>query len=272
MKSNLQIIAGHKNGKSYLKHCYSEQPFKVANVTEEKMEDLLCLMMTSSSPGILDNDNYSMEINIEEHAKIKLVTQGYQRLFTMTNEANLLINVDVQNNGLFYYLPHPTVPHKSSNYISVSNIFLEKSHQFLWSEIITSGRKLNGEEFTFTAFRSTTNIYLEKKLCVKEVIFLEPAKINIHAIGQMEGFTHQSTLFYIDDGVDIKLIRDACLKLLSTIKEITFGISLLTVNGLVIRIMGFKGEKLFDCNNKVAALIREWRVEHKKIKVYTETY
>ena len=50
---------------------------------------------------------------------------------------------------------------------------------------------------------------------------------------------------------------EACQELLSGIEDITFGISMLPVNGLIFRILGQKGEKLFNCNNKLALLIEQ---------------
>ncbi|MEP6927965.1 MAG: urease accessory protein UreD [Ginsengibacter sp.] len=256
MKSQLHIIAGYKNHKTYLKYNYCGQPFKLANITEDKSGSVLRLMIMSSSPGVLDHDNYSIEVCIEEDAKMYLTTQGYQRLFTMTNHASQCMNVHVHNNGSFCFLPHPNVPHEASNFSSVNNIFLSENHNLLWSEIITCGRKLSGEEFKFTRFHNVTNVYLNNKLVVKENVLLEPLKKNVHAIGQLEGYSHQSTLLFIHDHADMKKILDQCKELLSGVEDITFGISALPVNGLIFRILGYKGEKLFKCNNELASLIQ----------------
>ena len=257
MNSQLHIIAGYKNHKTYLKHSYCKQPFKLANVTEEKTGSLLRLMIMSSSPGVLDNDNYIIEVHIEEDAKVHLTTQGYQRLFTMSNRASQSMNVYVHNNGSFCFLPHPNVPHEASNFSSVNNIYLSGNHSLVWSEIITCGRKLSGEEFKFTRYHNVTNVYLNNRLVVKENVLLEPFKRNVHSIGQLEGYTHQSTLLFIDNNADMKKISVACKQLLSGIEDITFGISTLPVNGLIFRILGQKGEKLFNCNNRLASLIQQ---------------
>ncbi len=131
------------------------------------------------------------------------------------------------------------------------------NHNLIWSEIITCGRKGSGEEFKFTRYHNVTNVYLNKKLVVKENVLLEPFKKNVHAIGQLEGYTHQSTLLFIDDQADIKKISGECKELLSGTEDITFGISTLPVNGLIFRILGYGGEKLFSCNNKLASLIQQ---------------
>jgi urease accessory protein len=257
MNRQLHIIAGCKNHKTYLKHSYCKQPFKLANVTEDKTDTLLRLMITSSSPGVLDNDNYTIEVLIEEGAKMHLTTQGYQRLFTMSNQASQCMNVHVLNNGSFCFLPHPTVPHKASNFSAANNIYLSGNHNLLWSEIITCGRKLSGEEFKFTRFHTITNVYLNNKLVVKENVLLEPLKRNVHAIGQLERYTHQSTLLFINDQADMKKILEAGIQLLSGVEDIIFGISNLPVNGLIFRTLGLKAEKLFNCNNKLASLIQQ---------------
>ena len=97
MRSHLHIIAGYKSGKTYLRNTYCEQPFKLANITEDTSANLLKLMLMSSSPGILDNDHLVIDINIETHAKMQLTTQGYQRIFTMKGSATQNLNLHVQD-------------------------------------------------------------------------------------------------------------------------------------------------------------------------------
>src|SRR5664279_2349436 len=111
VSSHLHIVAGYKNDRSYLKEAYCRQPFKITNITEDKNAGLLKLMIVSSSPGILDNDIFAIDVLIEEDANVELTTQGYQRLFTMRNEASQRMNVHIGNKGSFYFLPHPNVPH-----------------------------------------------------------------------------------------------------------------------------------------------------------------
>jgi urease accessory protein len=257
LDNHLHITAVYKNGKTFLKECFYKQPFKLANITENKSDGLLRLMITSSSPGILNNDNYNIEIELEENASVHVTTQGYQRLFTMADKASQSINVNIANNASFIFLPHPNVPHEASYFSSLNNIYLHKNHNLIWSEIITCGRKLSGEEFKFTRFQNVTNVYLNKKLVVKENVLLEPSKRNVHAIGQLEGYTHQSTLLFINDAIDMEKILEEGKQILSGIEGITFGISMLPVNGLIFRILGLKGEQLFNCNNRLASLIQK---------------
>ena len=68
MKAQLQITAGYNKDKTFLKQCFFTQPFKIGNITEDRSESMLKLMITSSSPGVLDNDCYETIIELEDDA------------------------------------------------------------------------------------------------------------------------------------------------------------------------------------------------------------
>jgi urease accessory protein len=254
---DLYIKVGHNDNGSYLQDSYCRQPFKIADITEGAGRAILKLMIMSSSPGFLDNDDFTTEVEVAENAIVEITTQGYQRLFTMKGVARQNIHVNLRNNASICFLPHPTVPHAGSSYSAVNTISLSQKHNLIWCEIITCGRKLSGEEFSFTRFHSITEVYVTNKLVVKENILLQPLQINIRSIGLMEGYTHQSSLLFINDRAGMKNIMEPCIELLSPDEEISFGISMLPVNGLVVRILGTKAEKLFNYNKALASLIRQ---------------
>jgi urease accessory protein len=256
VKSCLHIDAACKHNNTYLQNCYHTHPYKIANITEDKTNSELRLMMMSSSPGILSNDEYDVIINLQEGAALHLTTQAYQRLFTMEESATQRVLVQLAEQSSLCYLPHPVVPHKGASFTSVNNIYLQPQHRLLWSEIITCGRKHCGEEFTFKRYQNVTNIFINNKLVVKENVLLQPSVHPLNSIGQLEGYTHQSTLLWLDDKAAIPSLIEDCRTLLSTIEGVAYGVSQLPVNGLIIRLLGFKGEQLMDAHMRLAALLR----------------
>jgi urease accessory protein len=255
LNSSLHIKAGFKNGRTYLKESYATHPYKVANVTEDKSADLLKLMLMSSSPGVLDNDKYEFEIDVEANAKLVLTTQGYQRLFAMKSGASQKVIIKVGDDGCFTYLPHPGVPHEGSDFSSDNTIHLAEKHKLLWSEITTCGRKLSGEEFKFRRYKNMTDIYIKDRLIVRENVLLEPSKRKIHSIGQLENYSHQSSLLYLCNNARIEQLVEECNELLLMEDGIIFGVSRLAVNGLVIRMLGYKGEQLYNLHNALSEII-----------------
>ena len=115
--------------------------------------------------------------------------------------------------------------------------------------------------FSVNSFLSSLSIFvvpkvnINGKLVIKENLLIQPATINIDAIGQLQGYTHQASLIYVDKNAPIKKIIPVMIELLSTQKDICFGITTAPVNGLVVRILGQKAEQLFDCLKLIAGLL-----------------
>lgn len=250
---NIQTAVGE--GITYLKNAFFSTPFKIANITEDKKAKTLHLMLMSSSPGILDGDQYQLKIALEEGSSLQLHTQSYQRLFNMKQGASQSLEVHLSSNASFCFLPHPSVPHAQSVFRSVNKIYLSENCSLLFGEILTCGRKLNGEAFMFSKYHNKTAIFLENKLIIKENLLIEPATINLNALGQLEGFTHQASLIYLHPSVEIKTLIDLLTEYLTDQAGIIFGITSPAANGIIVRILGNKAEQLHDCLKTMASIL-----------------
>lgn len=255
MKAQLHIQAAARNGITYLKESYYTPPFKVANITEDKQAGPLHLMLMCSSPGILEGDDHQVKINIEENGHLHLHTQSYQRLFNMKNGARQSMEVYLQKGSTFIYIPHPAVPHKQSVFTTHNKIYLQGDNRLIWAELLTCGRKLNGEQFDFVKYHSITDVYLHGRLVIKENWLVQPTITHVHAIGQWEGYTHQASLIILNKPETITPAYESINNYLHQQKEITFGISILPNAGIIVRILGYKAEQLFNCLNRIAALV-----------------
>ncbi|MDB5248469.1 MAG: urease accessory protein UreD [Segetibacter sp.] len=247
MIAKLHIKAALREGKTFLKRSFFTHPFKLANVTEDKSQNQLQLMLMSSSPGVLDGDEYEIKIELEEGCSLQLQTQSYQRLFTMKKGASQNMEVNMCKGSSFCYLPHPAVPHKASDFVAANKINLSDNCTLTWGEIVTCGRKLSGEEFQFTRFQNHTEIFLNGRLVVKENLLIKPSAINVMAIGQLEGYTHQASLIFIDEGAAVNELISKINDTLIGVESICFGVSALSVKGVIIRLLGYKGEQLYNC-------------------------
>ncbi len=225
------------------------------NITEDKNEAPLHLMLMSSSPGILDADEYDIKIEVEQNATLHLHTQAYQRLFRMKLGASQQMEVHLQDASSFCFLPHPTVPHEQAVFTSKNYFYLGNACRLVYAEIITCGRKLNNEAFLFSKYHSITQVFLNNKLVIKENLLMQPALINANTIGQLEGYTHQASMIFLLPDADIKKLQEELIELLSTEKNIDAGISLLQVNGLIIRLLGNGAEQLFNCLQRINAVL-----------------
>jgi len=255
MNAQLHIQVGERKACSYLKQVYFTTPFKVANVTEDKTAHDLHLMLMSSSPGILDGDVYDIKIEVEKNCSLQLHTQAYQRLFNMQQGASQQMTVQIADGASFVFLPHPSVPHEQSIFTSRNNFHLANNVHFVYGEVLTCGRKLNGEAFLFSKYHSINQVFIQEKLVSKENLLMQPAVINVHAIGQLEGYTHQASLIFLHASADIKKTQSEMLELLSAEKNIDYGVTLAPVNGLIVRLLGHGAEQLHKLIIKMNTLI-----------------
>jgi urease accessory protein len=261
MISDLYIKVSGRNGVSFLEKSYFTPPFKVANITEDKRSPWLQLMLMNSSPGILDNDDYTVRIDIGENACLHLHTQSYQRLFDMKTGARQLQEIRMGKDAALIYISHPSVPHENSSFINRNKIFLSDNCRLIWGDVLTCGRKLNGEIFRFSRYQSTTEIYLNNKLIVRENLLLQPLLTSPSALGQLEGYTHQASLLCLGHSIVKDGFLDEVYDYLSSQSGIVAGVSALPTEGLVVRILGNGAEELFEHLKSITTLLRDYPTE-----------
>jgi urease accessory protein len=257
MNAQVHIEAVTQNGITCQGKSYFTPPFKVANITEDKRSPWLHLMLMNSSPGILDEDQYAIKIEVGENALLHLHTQSYQRIFTMKNQATQLLEAHLQKNAVFIHLPHPSVPHENASFTIHNKIFLTPESDLVWGEVLTCGRKLNGEVFRFSKYHSVTDIFINNKLVIKENLLMQPSLIDPRGLGQLEGFTHQASLICFNrNGMGTECL-DEIHDYLSGEQGILHGISSTAGNGMIVRILGNGAEQLHQHLTAIAFLVQQ---------------
>jgi len=257
MISELKILTGKRDSSTYLKECYCTRPFKVANVREERSDPVLRLMMMSSSPGMLDKDHYQLDITVAAGTALHLQTQAYQRLFNMETGATQEMRVRLQTGSTFTFLPHPLVPHEKAAYTGTANLYLANDCRLIWGEIITCGRKLNGEIFLFTKLHSITQVFLGEQLLLRDNLLMQPGVTSFDAMGWMEEYTHQATFLFFDTHEKVLLneTADRLHRYLEDQPRILAGVTRTAGNGIMVRMLGHSGEQLFECQQQLAKLL-----------------
>lgn len=259
MISELKIETGLRPTGTYLKSAYCTRPFKVANVREERTDPVLRLMMMSSSPGMLDGDHYQLDIQVTEGASLHLKTQAYQRLFSMQHGARQEMTVNLAANSTFIFLPHPLVPHRDAIYNGYTQLRLSENCRLVWGEIVTCGRKLNGEVFGFKQLKNLTEVYLHNRLVLRDHLLMEPDNMQLATLGWMENYTHQASLVFFDTrkARSWTQITEEVAAYLEQQPDILGGVTIVHERGLMVRLLGNKGEQLFECQQELANIFND---------------
>ncbi|MEI6947205.1 urease accessory protein UreD [Paraflavisolibacter sp. H34] len=252
MISELSLQTALRNGRTYLKDVYCTPPFKVADITEDRRQGVLHLMIMSSSPGVLDGDRQQVTIDLAEGTQLHLHTQAYQRLFHMKKGATQQVEVRLGAGASLCYLPLPVVPHVASHFTARNRVHLSSGCRLVWGEVLTCGRKLSGEVFRFTHYQNITEVFLAGRLVLKENLLLRPDATDLSGLGQWEGYTHQGGLIFLDETASVSEGIAEISEDLSAVPGISFGLTAAPVNGLILRLLGHKAETLHSLLKKVA--------------------
>jgi urease accessory protein len=252
MQTHVQLhISTTEKGPSRLVSSYYNPPYKVADITRDKRNPELQLMLMSSSPGLLDQDEQTIHITLHPQAQLRLHTQSYQRLFTMRSGATQSMEVVLGPHAGFCWLPHPTVPHAGAKVKCRNRIYLHPTSRLIWGEILTCGRKGSGEIFRLDSYHSRTEVFIGEKLALMENQFLSPGSLPVNTLTQLGNHTHQASLI-----TTINHHREDLDTCLAAQADIVSGITEGPAGILVIRLLGNGAEKLFHLLNTLAAILQ----------------
>lgn len=264
--NRLSFSVGYKNHRTYLKSVFCTPPFRLVDISVDKKDPITYLMTMSSSPGILDHDFHDLKFSLESGSMTVLLNQSYQRLFEMKHGARQKLDIQLDERSAFSYIQHPIVPHQKSIFSAHNSIYMEAKTVFLMGEIITCGRKLSGEIFKFTHFQSLTEIMTNGKIILKDNILIKPADIDLNGIGQVEGFTHQATLIYVNLRKPSTLPETQVMEEIMVEEEdIQYGISQPQPFVTVMRVLGNGGEQIYNAFKRIESEIWKHIPEEKTL-------
>lgn len=256
MKTTLTITAAARNGRTFLKDTYFTQPFRVANVSEDRRDPWLYLMLMSSSPGVLDQDQYDIRLCVEAAARVRIESQAYQRIFRMNSNASIRQEIHLEEESILSYVPHPVVPHSNSDITASTRITATAASALIFGEVLTCGRKLSGEQFLFSNYRNCITVNIDDKLIYKDNVVLQPKDFQLQSIGLFENYTHQAAFIYLDlkRGVSDALINE--LLIAATGEDVSVGITRINADMTAMRLLGNSGERLYDLLKLLEKMLR----------------
>ncbi|QNL50876.1 urease accessory protein UreD [Olivibacter sp. SDN3] len=245
MDSIISINVAQESNRSVLKDSFHNAPYKLVHYGARNSYDHLELIIMSASPGVMDGDTLTIHVNLQANTQLKLYTQAFNKLHPMIEGAQQHMDVIVEEEGLFQYIPHPTTPFKGSIYKTITNIHLQKHATLIWGDIICGGRIHMNESFAFSRLHSLTKVFFADGLRYFDNQYLAPKEQPIKKMLFLEGYTHQGTLLYASPYADeLKLELDEILK--AEYEEITYGFTSCADDMVMIRILGNDGELLYN--------------------------
>lgn len=206
MQSRLTLSTKLRGCQTVLDNCFVSPPLKLLTLPPETDGTLKAIQM-SSSPGLLAGDRIDIDITLTPDTALHLSTQAFTRVLEMAAGecADQHTRITLHEHSRLTYLPHPLVLHRGSSLFQTTRIELADRCRLIYGEIIAAGRVLNDEVFAFARLSSQLEIRHRQKLLLHDNIQWQPKRHPLQTPGQMEDYTHQATLFYVDTGTEAPL-------------------------------------------------------------------
>lgn len=256
------------NGKTQLAEYFATPPFKVMTLPNYSVhwKNGLNAMQMSSSPGVLAGDVLEIDISLAKSTALSLNTQAFTRVQAMNEGESAMqtTHISLAENSRLFYLPHPLVLHKDSVFKQKTLIEMDEQSELIYGEIVAIGRVLNDERFAFRQFSSHLKIYAlqndgKKRPLVSDCIQWLPSKMNLTALSQMENYSHQGALTYLNlakSNAEIKQQVQALQQQFADEKDLLLGISLLNESGLMVRVLGHRAETIQQLFEKIGEQLK----------------
>ena len=251
MKGCLKLSVDFKESRSYVKDLYFSAPFKVMNVSPRKSLKL-DLMMMSSSPGMLDQDEYQVDISLAQNSWLNLFNQAYQRIYPSVTGTLQDQVFRLGKNSTLVYLATPLVPHQSAQFTGKTSVYLEDNATLIMGEIITRGRKNQEHPFAFHLLKLDVVVIFEGDgLIFKEKQHLAPNEVSLSQMGLYDTFTHQASLYIFNNHWDHITLTAELLEILNGYPGLSAGVTSSWKYGTIVKVLGTKAEELVNLLNKL---------------------
>ncbi len=255
-------LQNDNKGKTVVTKQFSQVPlqFQRALYPENSLPGMAYLYVISPSGGILQGDRYRTDVSLKNKAIAHMTTQGATSIYSMnSNFASQIVNITIDENCYFEYIPDQIIPNKGSRYYQKVNLNIHDNATLVYSEILTPGRVAMEESFEYDICYLRTHCKnQDKKIRFLENTKIEPKKQKLKNFGILGEYDIVGTVYILTRKDKIVELENIINEGVSNTNEISVGTSVLPdESGIVIRILGNKTDSIFDVIFKIVEISRK---------------
>ncbi|HSE99558.1 MAG TPA: urease accessory protein UreD, partial [Nitrososphaeraceae archaeon] len=208
---------------------------------EESLPSMAYIYIISPSGGVLQGDRYRIDIQLSKNAIAHITTQGATRLYRMNkNFATQILNITLDSNCYFEYVPDQIIPYRDSRFYQSVNINLHDTATMIYSETIVPGRMAMGEYFDYdVCYLKTVAKSHNGSLKLVDTALLEPKRNKLKRFGILEEFNMLSNMYILTPSKYIGILTERISGDLIHYEKVVGGCSVLpNDSGITVRILG----------------------------------
>jgi urease accessory protein len=246
----LKLEKDSATGNTVINEQYSRVPLLAqrAMYLEETLPAMAYVYIVSPSGGILQGDRYQIDIKLGNNTFAHVTTQGATRIYKMEkNYASQTININVQEESYFEYIPDQIIPYRNSRFYQEVNLNVHDNATMIYSEVIVPGRVASGEAFEYDiCYIKTVGRNQLGKTRFMDVVKLDPKNKNLRVEGILGNFQIVGTIYIVTKESYVKDLQNGMDEQIKSIEgegKIWGGTSVLPGSkGIIIRILGNSAE------------------------------
>ena len=185
----LKLSFAKQHGRTTMTESFFRVPLQVMKPYHDE-SGCLCLYLLSPTGGIVQGDDYQIEVHLSKETHVLLTTQAATKVYGMPRHAaRQHIHFHVGENALLEYLPDPTILFREANFDQRMHLFLARGAKAVVQEIIMPGRLARGEVLAFTQYRAHFEASDEKGMLLYDAFCLQPTHTpNLTSLGVLEEY------------------------------------------------------------------------------------
>ena len=248
-------------GKTIITKQFSQVPLQIqrALYPETLLPEMAYVYAISPSGGILQGDRYRTDIVLKNKAIAHMTTQGATRIYSMnTNSATHIVNITVDENCYFEYIPDQIIPYKNSRYYQKVNLHVHSNSTLIYSEILTPGRVAMKESFEYDiCYLKTHCSNQNNEIRFLENTKIEPKKTRVADLGVLGKYEILGTVYILTKKENISEFENNLNEHIKNSDGVSVGTSLISdESGIIIRVLGNKTENVFNVVFKILEISR----------------
>lgn len=196
----LKLAFKQRNGKTVLAESFFRVPLQVMKPRYDA-SGCACVYLLSPTGGVVQGDNYKVEVGLGANAHAILTTQAATKVYAMpTRGAAQSMRVQVGKGAIFEYLPDPTILFRDTNFSQGIAFSLEPGAKVVLQEIVMPGRLARGERLAFTRYQSRVEVSDSDGLLLYDACRLQPnQQPYLTKLGVLEDYTCWGSWYLIGD-------------------------------------------------------------------------
>lgn len=255
---------------SYIEKQLYKLPLQVMTPFYQDTDGTVFLYLLNPSGGVLDYDNFKIEVKVKDGAKAFISTPSATKIYKKrakeapaARQKNLFY---VGRGSVLEYCPDEIIPYADSAFVQENRFYLEEDSTLITWDILSGGRALRGEVFQFEQYASQTYIYVNNVPLVIDKMAIKPEETDVSNLQCMRDYHYTATVYAYGEGCTGELV-DAIIKEGMQYTDGLLGASLVTEKLVAVKILGNHAYTILEEVQRVWDILRRQLLHKEAVRV-----